>query len=436
MVDTPKVDCPILQVHTRLNQAFSMFSEVGSRYQKPDAFTVTLNDLIQALRNVTFILQAEKSKIPDFDKWYPPYQEEMKKNETLQWLVEARNHVVKRGNLEKKSHLTLRVKDHLDQPLLKAVLNPYIPLEEALATFKKAIALKIPKYYEDETIIEAEREWIVESFPKAEITDALIYCFAVLTQVVYDAHVQCGVNPMECSQNTFVEEGKDFMITIRNAVKKCRTLKVLYTQDKKLSYSYKEGSFSPLDKVPGTNETYAETAEKRYSMPDTIKNLKDNLKEELPFSKIPFHIEMSRHMFSVDGRVDPIAFLYFPDRPPIMIPMPLGEPQDRYVVGELLAEKVEETHCTALLTVGEVWLGEQPKPGEELIPPRLQKNKKEQVMILAASPEKTVMHTIDILRRPDGTATLGKEVHKSSAPNDFGFFSRVYRVWEYQQKKS
>ena len=75
MVDTPKVDCPILQVHTRLNQAFSMFSEVGSRYQKPDAFTVTLNDLIQALRNVTFILQAEKSKIPDFDKWYPPYQE-------------------------------------------------------------------------------------------------------------------------------------------------------------------------------------------------------------------------------------------------------------------------------------------------------------------------------------------------------------------------
>lgn len=432
MKETDKVPCPIPQTHTRLNQAFSMFSEVAARYQKPDEFTVTLNDLIQALRSITFILQAEKDKIPDFDSWYEPHQKIMKEDEALHWLNKARVQVVHRGDLEKKSHLMLRIKDHLDQTLFTAEFNPYVSLEEALVRFKKVIKLKIPKHYEDETIIEAEREWIVENFPKAEITDVLIYCFSILTGVVYEAHVDCGVDPLHCDHNTFVKPGQDFMIVIRNDVKKGRTLKVLYTKDKTLTP--KEASFSPMDTIPGTEDTYAERAEKRYGLPDEIAKLIDRTGKDLPFSQLEYHIAISRHFFCIDGHVDPVAFLYFPGRHPEIIQLGMEEPEDRYLMAQRIAEKVEETHCAAVLMVGEAWIGEPPKEGKDLVPPRLQKNKREQVMILAASPEKTEMHLIEIHRKPDGTATLGEETREVT-DNTAGFLSRVYKVWEYQQKK-
>ena len=432
MKETDKVPCPIPQTHTRLNQAFSMFSEVSARYQKPDEFTVTLNDLIQSLRNITFILQAEKAKVPNFDNWYAPHQAEMKADEVLRWLVEARNHVVKRGDLEKKSHLTLRVKDHLDQNLFVAEFNPYISLEEAAIRFKKAIKIKIPKHYEDETIIEAEREWVIENFPKAEIADILIYCFSILTKVVYEAHAACDVHPLCCDHNTFLQPGQDFMVVIRNDIKKGRILKVLYNKDKTLTV--KEISFSMSDKVPNSDETSAEHADKHYGLPKDVMGLIDTTGKNLPFSQVKYHIAMARYLFGIDGHVQSVAFLYFPNRQPVIIQLTMEEPEDRYVMAERIAEKVEETHCAAVLTVGEVWVGDLPKKGEEQTPPRLQKNKREQVMILAASSEKTEMHLIEIHRKPNGTATLGEET-KEVTDNTAGFLSRVYKVWEYQQKK-
>ncbi|MBI2109199.1 MAG: hypothetical protein HYT93_03430 [Parcubacteria group bacterium] len=407
-----------------------MFEEIGIQYQKPEEFTTALNDLVQALRNITFILQSEKSKIPDFDNWYAPYQAKMKTDKILRWLVDARNYVVKRGDLEKESHLTLRIKNHLDQVLFAAVLNPYVSLEEAVVNFKKVVKLKLPKHYKDETIIEAERKWVVESFPKAEITDVLIYCLSILTKIVYDAHVVCSVNPMVCDHNTFVKPGQDFMITIRNDVKKGRILKVHYSQNTILTP--KERSVSLFDKISGSDETHYERAKKRYGVPKEIMALMNTGGKDLPFSQVRYHIETAKHLFSIDGYVDPVAFLYFPDRHPEIIRIQMDKPEDRYLMAERIAEKVEETHCAAVLIVGEMWLGELPKEGEDLVPPRLQKNKKEQVMILAASPERTEMHFMGINRKPDGTATLDKEFKESVG--NIGFLTRVYKVWEYHKR--
>lgn len=431
---TKSPGCPIPQAHSRLNHAFSMFEEITARYQKPDEFTVTLNDLIQALRNITFILQAEKENVKDFDKWYAPHQKIMKEDEALSWLNDARVHVVHRGDLEKKSHLTLRIKDHLDQVLLKEAFDPYIPLSDALIRFKRALRLDLPKFYEEETIIEAEREWVVDTFPKAEITDVLIYCLSMLTGIIYEAHGVCGIDPMHCPLNAFVKEGEDFLVVIRNKVKKGRVLKMLYKEDRALAF--KNEDFSPFDKVPGKEETYGELAEKRYGpAKEIIKSVetKNRAVGDLPFNKIELHIRASRHFFAIDGHVQPIAFLYFPDRSPMMIQLELKNPEDRYLMAELIAEKVEETHCAAVLMVGETWSGEPPMEGRELIPPRLQENKKEHVMVLAASPARTEMCLIEIKRNSDGSASLGKEV-KETNPNGVGFFSRIYKVWEYQQR--
>ena len=60
------VVCPIPAAHRRLKEAHLLWHQTLDKYQEPDAFRANLNATIQALRNVTFALQAEKHSIPDF----------------------------------------------------------------------------------------------------------------------------------------------------------------------------------------------------------------------------------------------------------------------------------------------------------------------------------------------------------------------------------
>ena len=57
-----------------------------------------------------------------------------------------------------------------------------------------------------------------------------------------------------------------------------------------------------------------------------------------------------------------------------------------------------------------------------------EKNRKESIMVLATSPEKTESHYIDIIRNPDGTATLGQEY--SDEGGNSPFFARVHKIWD------
>src|SRR5690349_1236783 len=99
----PEPECPVPKSHRRLQEAHRAWHQAAHLYSDPDGFRVNLNAAIQALRNVTFILQSEKHNIPSFDTWYPSWQQRMKEDNVLRWSVDARNRVVKQGDLETES---------------------------------------------------------------------------------------------------------------------------------------------------------------------------------------------------------------------------------------------------------------------------------------------------------------------------------------------
>src|SRR5664279_3760262 len=111
----PEAKCPIPNAHRRLEDAHFHWHEVRSAYHEPQEFRRHLNAAIQDLRNVTFALQGEKRAVPDFDNWYRPWQDRMKADPVLKWLVDARNTVVKRGDLETASTAKLSVRNWLPQ---------------------------------------------------------------------------------------------------------------------------------------------------------------------------------------------------------------------------------------------------------------------------------------------------------------------------------
>src|SRR5690348_4069143 len=112
----PEDSCPITDTHTRLRQAHTLWHQAQRDYGSPDDFCTNLNATIQALRTVTFILQKEHRAIPDFEPWYAEWQERMKSDPLMKWLVTARNRIEKQGDLKTHSSALVSVLASWDEP--------------------------------------------------------------------------------------------------------------------------------------------------------------------------------------------------------------------------------------------------------------------------------------------------------------------------------
>lgn len=413
--------CLLPETHNRLNQAFILFQDIKNNYHEELEFTSHLNNIIQTLRNITFVMQKELAHASGFEEWYVKHQTEMKNDESMRWLIDARNHVVKEGDLKKYSYTKVRLKDHYDKELFAAKLDPEIPIDFVAAWFRQKI--KIPSEIKDHSIIEVERVWILEDFRKAEVVDVIIYCFSVLTNIVYLAHEQIKhTNPLLCEKNMHVFFDEDYMVKLHNMIEQGRIVRILYSTGEIMD----EASTA----TTRPNEESMQEAAKRYPKTNQLIELNKNEVGEIPFSKIPYHVESAKHFMEIDGSILPVVFLYFPDKAPIVEFLLMGRPADRYLMFEKIARKVAETRCKAVVTVSEFWRGDLPKDGESYIPASTQR-KGEGIWIIAASPTQLEQYSVEITRDKNGKPVLGEERHdKNMDPNETPSFKRIYNVWE------
>lgn len=189
--ERPLHQCPFPDVHRRLEDAHYLWHEAQSSYFSPPRFRVHLNALIQNLRTITWLLQNNKASIPDFDSWYSEWQDRMRSDQVMRWLVKARNKVEKQGDLEKNSVLRISIVvaytgqiyyDFVEKPSLKTI-----------DLLRKIDLSRIPEDLLKDGLLKMERRWITRGLPGREILDALAYAYGFLADIVDDAHAQVGL---------------------------------------------------------------------------------------------------------------------------------------------------------------------------------------------------------------------------------------------------
>ncbi|WP_371402014.1 hypothetical protein OHA10_29420 [Kribbella sp. NBC_00662] len=204
--ETPPKSCPTPTAHKRLEEVHHFWHECLNHYQSPRFFRTNLNACIQALRNVTFVLQKEKRLISDFDDWYPVWQAKMAADPVMKWVVSSRNRIVKAGDLETNSVLRASivafyedaasaVEEDLaslsgNHPKFTVAAPVRSSLDEILAKFK-SIALP-PAILDDATLV-IERRWEDSALPGRELLDALAHAYGVLSELLADAHERAGI---------------------------------------------------------------------------------------------------------------------------------------------------------------------------------------------------------------------------------------------------
>jgi len=221
-----RTDCPFRAAENRLREAHRHWHDCVRQYQEPEDFRISLNAGIQALRNVTFALQAAKSKAPGFDDWYGPEQQKMKADPVLRWNLNARNKIVKQGDLSTKS--TLRVslvaeyeseaKDvaaeqvlwgagprvSAQRPVTTAAAPSTLTIEEI---FEELATWHIPMSVKQSATVLIERRWVEDTMPDYELLTLLAYVFGRINSLVIEAHELLGLQAVLVQAATEQREG-------------------------------------------------------------------------------------------------------------------------------------------------------------------------------------------------------------------------------------
>jgi len=201
----PHPNCPTPTAHKRLSEGHRWWHGCLENYDDVTAFKANLNACLQALRNVTFVLQKERRLIKDFDSWYPLWQSKMGADEIMKWLVKSRNRVVKEGDLELESTAISRVvfdyegvadalKDSLPDAESDITLGRQMPpLTRPIDYASKIRSMPIAKHVMEGATLFVERRWVDSALPKRELLDALAHAFGVLSLLLEDAHSKAGI---------------------------------------------------------------------------------------------------------------------------------------------------------------------------------------------------------------------------------------------------
>lgn len=212
-------DCVLEAAEGRLREAHRRWHEAAAAYQTPDDFRDAVNSCVQALRNVTFMVQAVKGRLPSFDAWYQEEQRRLQSDRVMRWVVRARNRVVKQGDLEAHSSLHVSVvtgyhdearvaaREHRSwAELLESdpavVTNTVADAPVAISprdVLTKLGELDLPLTIRNDSAVLFERRWVVEDMPGDELLTLLAHAYGQLRSLVMRGHALLGLHAARVS---------------------------------------------------------------------------------------------------------------------------------------------------------------------------------------------------------------------------------------------
>lgn len=415
-------NCPIPGTHKRLGQAHQLWHQTQQSYADPDAFCVNLNATIQALRSVTFILQKEKTHIPSFEPWYEEWQDRMKKDPLMRWLVEARNKVEKEGDLSTHSIASVSLLANWDGPVVIAtkVVDPLTPVSTLLASVAE---LELPSTIREAGVLILERKWVVKEIPDRELLDILAYCYGVLSTLVRDGHRHCGFDVVTLQDDddetrVVADEHLGGRVPCMVTAKEARTFRIHLRENALMSPVQLQVKLDPTQKEE-VLEKYKTTGGSLERQPN---------ESLLDWSHRWF--EHAKNVLANDGYHLPLLLLLMPNGKDEMAVLKIEDRQTLYVIMNNIAAHIEQTGANALFQISEFWQGTE-ADAKKGIRPSESSGKKEIIQLSAATVQgEHWVYWAEFWHENDGKIALGETQFSNKLDKHWGFLEPINQVWK------
>ncbi|MFC9840904.1 hypothetical protein ACFVKB_45190 [Rhodococcus sp. NPDC127530] len=394
---------------------------------------MALNACIQALRNVTFALQKQKSNVPGFDEWYQPWQDRMKADQVARWLVRSRNRVVKEEDLETESKLRVSVSTTYDDAAAQVVesLLPrsaaahrkwekhmVYPIGWPLQRVVEGVTRAVPPKICAQATMTVERRWVDDALEEWEILSALAYVYTTLATMLQEAHVLISNN------HAFEFHGCDYLAgCAADSTDFVRPPCMATTREWRsldVDLSTRMAMEAPDVHMVEYSEEGGALARQLFGKPPQP--------PESPTSALDWvEFMMKTAKMVVAAGQEHMWFIHFfrggkPDGAPWGI-LPRNS-LDKRRFAQQVAEVCEVFGYDGVLSISEMWVG---SPGGNLLPSQ-QKNRTEALSVDAACADGSHRQSVVTLVRGEGTVDF-VDKEWDLGVEGFGFFKPVKEVW-------
>ncbi|MDI6729131.1 MAG: hypothetical protein QMD44_09450 [Thermodesulfovibrionales bacterium] len=408
-----EVNCPLPNTHSRLSQSHRLWHQVLETYNDHEGFRANLNAAIEALRNVTFMLQNEKHAIPEFDRWYAEWREKMKADPVMLWLCEARTIVVHNSDLETQSTAIATVHNNLSLAHISLELPPMLPFDTAC----ELVATTLPEPFSSnkkDLVLSIERRWVAKQLPDWELLEALAHAYGVLSNIVKEAHERAGFRfeSRHCSGGkcSIPTDGRlPCMITTAEI----RTARIALADGASLVCRQRPFQMKREQTMK---------AVKRYGF--------DKFKVPLTVEGDPFHIAesllpLAKQILQKDKYHVRIMFLRTPQQWTIR-QIDARDRAEKYALIRTLANEIRQLHVDALIEISEVWMSSVDEFKAGRLPSEARDKKEALVVIVATSDGNCRQYITMFKRNMLGQIKLEKTEVVSSTPS---YLAPILEVW-------
>jgi len=366
------------------------------------------------MRNVTFVLQKARSQFNNFDGWYGGWQNRMRKDNVMTWLVEARNVVVKEGDLSTSSKLRLAVVETwFAPPYIEIDVPPFIETKD----FIKSLAKNNPNNVDLKVgLLRTERRWIDEQLKECELLEALSHVFIVLSDLLLDAHENLYYQEdlLKCPWYAHQNLCKGQYIDCMKAQEWDRTIWLDLNTGETLQ---------PID-FPVRRIDDREV-ENHY--PDLQQHTGERKKPKDLKEEADILFECAKTTLITDGFHIPIAIVGYPDGHRDIVALQMLDRTEKHLAIRKLAADVERSGATWVILIGEVWVSST--EDYRLTPVGVESPTLKEGLQLSAANAKGETYTRRVLFTKDkkGETSLGKE--SSVSHGEINILRPVQEIW-------
>lgn len=428
-------DCPAPKAHARLADCHTFWHRAFDEYHNPHGFRRELNVLLQALRNVTWVLQAEKSQINGFDEWYTTQQQSLRADRILRWVVEARNKIVKQGDLDACSVSTAEVKyAHADYEIeltngefaswfdsragdAQVRLSP--PPSVTMAKQRRVLMDRLPDRVIKDGFIEFKRRWVDQSLPDIEILSACAHAFGRMAELLADLHKRegCAGSGYELGEHSFLPHESD-----RSGIPPCMMAPGFHVTRRRLrDGSLVVGGMRLL--APENTAEMEERVAKRYGLmpaPDEIKDVTDLGR---------WCMSVARTVLVRDRNHVNIVILHRGLRPVGIEGLSFKDQSDKIVMGKELAEVVQRSGVDGIVMITDNWVAPLDRDDEGFpVPAREREDRTEALQVDAIDAAGHRLHLVSPYSRIKGKIILEDVVDMSDSTAS-PFLAPILKVW-------
>jgi hypothetical protein len=140
---------------------------------------MSCNQFLTTSRTVNFLIQKDKSSIPDFESWYTKHVVTgWAGDAVMSWGKDSRNHIEKEGDLDMESELSVTLIFSYDEDIDVSIECGRSELVRAtIRHLIKYAEKRLPPRISDAAVLRIQRRWVANSLPKQELLHALAYIY-------------------------------------------------------------------------------------------------------------------------------------------------------------------------------------------------------------------------------------------------------------------